>query len=183
MPLPKYVRFVDALNDRIGRAMYWLTLLMVVIGTYNTLARYLGKYLKVQLTSNALVEFQWYLFSLVFLLGAAYAVRHNAHVRVDVLYERLSVRGKAWLNLAGALLLLVPFSIFLLWTCIPTVLNSWHVLEGSPDPGGLPRYPIKTIMPIAFMLLILQGAAEIIRQVCVLRGDVSAEETEVIHDG
>lgn len=176
--LLRYVAWVDRLNDRVGQFLCWLVLATVLIGAYNSLARYAGKFLKVHLTSNALVELQWYMFSAVFLLGAGYLLRHNAHVRVDVFYERLSVRGRARLNFIGAIVLLIPFSLFLFWVCWPAVLNSWKVYEMSPDPGGLPRYPIKALLPAGFLLLFLQGIAEAIRNWAILRGSELVSEEE-----
>jgi TRAP-type mannitol/chloroaromatic compound transport system permease small subunit len=160
---------IDRLNDRLGRFVCWLTLAMVLIASYNAIARYLGRFIGKNLTSNSLLEAQWYLFSIVFLLGAAYTLKQNGHVRVDVVYDRLGPRARAWINLAGAVLFLLPFSITMIWCTWKPVTASWSILEMSSDPGGLPRYPIKTLIPIAFFLLILQGAAEIIRQLQVLR--------------
>ena len=164
-----FVRVVDELTERVGRAVSWLILAMVLIGAYNAVARYLGRGLGVNLSSNAYLEAQWYLFSLVFLLAAAYTFKHDKHVRVDVLYGRLSKRGRIWIDLIGTLVLLLPFSFFVLWVSWPTVLNSWKVLEGSPDPGGLPRYPIKSMILVAFALLALQGIAEVVRRIGMLR--------------
>lgn len=165
-----WLRRIDALNERIGKAVGWLVLAMVLIGAYNAVARYLGRWIGVNLSSNAYLESQWYLFSLVFLLGAAYTLKHNEHVRVDVLYGRLSTRGRAWIDLIGTLVFLLPFSVFALAVSWPSVHNSWRVLEVSADPGGLPRYPIKTMILVAFCLLIVQGIAEVVRNVAVLRG-------------
>jgi TRAP-type mannitol/chloroaromatic compound transport system permease small subunit len=147
---------------------------MVGVGAFNAVARYLGKYAGVRLSSNLWIELQWYLFSLVFLLGAAYTLKYDDHVRVDVLYGRLSRKGKAWINLLGTALFLLPFCGVVLWMSIPFVANSWAVLEASPDPGGLPRYPIKTVIPLALLLVMLQGVSLMIREVAVLR-DVEVE--------
>jgi TRAP-type mannitol/chloroaromatic compound transport system permease small subunit len=116
------------------------------------------------------IELQWYLFSLMFLLGAAYTLKYDDHVRVDVLYSQLSRRGQAWINLAGTVLFLLPFCAVILWMSIPFVANSWAILEGSPDPGGLPRYPIKTVIPLALLLVMVQGVSVVIRETAVLRG-------------
>jgi len=161
---------VDRLNRAVGRIVAWLVLGMVLVGAFNTVARYLGRYLGVALSSNAWIELQWYLFSLVFLLGAAYALERDAHVRVDVLYGRLSPRGRAWIDVVGTVVFLLPFCAFGIWMSLPTVRSSWAVLEMSPDPGGLPRYPIKTAIPVAFALLFFQGVSELIKKVAFLRG-------------
>ncbi len=193
---------VDRFNERIGRFIYWLTLVMVAVGSYNAIMRYLSGFVQIdpetasgfdkvlifigevalRLNSNMFIELQWYLFSLVFLLGAAYTLKHNAHVRVDVLYTRLSARGKAWINLLGAVLFLLPFCVLMLWTSWPVVEDSWARLEGSPDPGGLPRYPLLTAIPVAFILLIVQGGALLIRNIATLRG-LSPEEAEGAESG
>ena len=173
-----FVRLVDALNERVGRAVSWLVLAMVVIGAYNALVRYAGRWVGINLSSNSYLEMQWYLFSLVFLLGAAYALKHDDHVRVDVLFTRLSKRAKLWVDLVGTIVLMVPFTMFCIWASMPTVLNSWSIREASPDPGGLPRYPIKMMILVAFGLLLLQGMAEVIRKVMLLRGGSDSEHEE-----
>lgn len=157
------------MNERLGVGIYWLSLFMVLIGAFNAVARYFDRFTGWGLSSNTYIELQWYLFSLLFLLGAAYTLKHNSHVRVDVFYGRLSPRGKAWVNALGTVFFLFPFCILMIIMSIPSVLNSWEVLEMSPDPGGLPRYPIKTMIPIAFFLVILQGISMLIKQVDILR--------------
>lgn len=169
---------IDRANEWIGRLVYWLTLAMVLVGAYNAVVRYLDRFTGWGLSSNMYLELQWYMFSLVFLLGAAYTLKHNAHVRVDVFYGRLSARGKAWINLLGTVLFLLPFSAVMIVVAWPTVRHSWELFEMSPDPGGLPRYPIKTVIPIAFVLLAIQGVAVLIRQVAILRGLMPGEDEE-----
>ncbi len=161
---------IDRFQDRFGKWLYWLTLAMVVIGGYNALVRYTDKFTGMSLSSNFYLELQWYLFSLLFLLGAAYTLRHDAHVRVDIVYSKLSKKGKAWIDLGGTVLFLIPFCILMLWVSWPAVYNSWQVLEMSPDPGGLPRYPIKTVIPIAFFLILVQGLSMFIRNLAVVTG-------------
>jgi TRAP-type mannitol/chloroaromatic compound transport system permease small subunit len=151
---------------------------MVLLGAFNAVARYVGRYVGVNLSSNAYLELQWYLFSLVFLLGGAYTLLRDDHVRVDVLYGRLSRRGRGLVDLAGTVVLLVPFAIFVLWVSWPSVRNSWAVLEGSPDPGGLPRYPIRTMILVGFALLLLQGLGRLPRLFSEWRGGRSAGEPE-----
>ena len=160
---------MDAFSDRMGRLVGWLTLAMVLLGAFNAVARYTGKFTGINLSSNAYIELQWYLFSLIFLLGAAHTLQRDQHVRVDVLYGQLSKRAQARLDLAGGLLFLIPFCIFGLFMCWPTVRNSWSVWEVSPDPGGLPRYPLKTAMLLCFGLLLLQGMSELIKRIRTLR--------------
>jgi TRAP-type mannitol/chloroaromatic compound transport system permease small subunit len=171
----RLARLIDRVNAAIGKAACGLMILLVGLGAATAVLRYVGRPLGVSLTSNAFLEGQWYLFSAVFLLGAAWTLRENAHVRVDVLYGRLGPRGKAWTNLLGALLFLLPFCALMLWATGPSVAESWAVREVSPDPGGLPRYPIKALVPVAFVLLFLQGVAQAIKAVATLRGHNSAE--------
>lgn len=170
---------IDRMNDRIGGVIQWLTLAMVVVGAANALLRYATRFAGVSLSSNAFLDLQWYMFSLVFLLGAAWGLRHGAHVRVDVMYERLSARRQAWIDLFGTVLFLIPFSVLMLYVSWPPVRNSWSIRETSPDPGGLARYPIKTIILICFALLLLQGVSEVIKKIDILRGGGMAESAAV----
>lgn len=163
-------RAIDRMNEWIGQALLWLLGLMILIGALNAVARYIGRFIGVNLSFTAAIELQWYLFSLVFLLGASYALRHDAHVRVDVLYGQLGPRARAWIDLLGTIVFLIPFSIFMLLVSYPSVLASWRIREVSPDPGGLARYPIKAMVLVAFVLLILQGISELLKQVAILRG-------------
>ena len=159
---------IDRLNDRIGSAIQWLALVMVIIGAFNALARYATRYTGVSLSSNAYLELQWYLFSLIFLMGAAYGLNHDYHVRVDVLYARLGRRARAWIDLIGSALLLAPFAFVMLWVSWGPVANSWAILETSPDPGGLPRYLIKTVILVSFFLLLLQALSQIVKNTAIL---------------
>ena len=161
---------MSGLNEALGHAVRWLVLAVVLIGAGNAVARYAGKWFGMNLTSNVWLELQWYLFSVVFLLGAAYTLHHNGHVRVDVFYTRLGPRGRAWIGLLGTVIFLIPFCLLMIISSWPAVSNSWAIHELSPDPGGLPRYPIKTFIPIAFFLVLLQGCAELVRHVRTLRG-------------
>ena len=169
-------RVIDRCTGGLGRLTGWVTLAMVLVGSYNSIVRYLGRYIGWQLSSNAYLELQWYLFSLVFLLGASYTLQQNRHVRVDVLYGRVAPRTRAWIDLIGTLVLLLPFSVFALYVSWPSVRNSWQVREISPDPGGLLRYPIKSAILVGFALLILQGLSIAIRQVAFLRGELPDDE-------
>jgi TRAP-type mannitol/chloroaromatic compound transport system permease small subunit len=175
-PLLAFARGVDRLNDVVYAGIKWLTLLMIVVGAYNALARYTTRYTGVALTSNALFELQWYMFSLIFLLGAAYGLNRNAHVRVDVLYSRLSAKARAWIDIGGTTLFLIPFCVMMLVTSYPAVRNSWAVREGSPDPGGLARYPIKTVLLVCFSLLLLQALAVLVKRVAGLTGHAPLED-------
>lgn len=161
--LLQLARMIDLINEWIGRFTHGLVFLMVIVGVWNVLGRYLGKIIGSNLTSNALIEIQWYLFDLVFLLGAAYALKYNEHVRVDIFYKNWDRRRQALADFWGNLLFLIPFSSLLIYYSWATVLNSWRIREMSPDPGGLPRYPIKFVIIIGCFLLILQGISEAIK--------------------
>ncbi|MCB1870804.1 MAG: TRAP transporter small permease subunit [Gammaproteobacteria bacterium] len=166
---------IDRINNRIGVLLSWLVLIMVLVGVYNAVTRKLSHAIGVDLSSNMYIEAQWYLFSLVFLWAGAYALRNGVHVRVDVIYSRLSAKSKAWIDTLGTLLFLLPLCVLVLWVSTPYALDSWRILEGSPDPGGLPRYLIKSAIPVGFLLLLLQGLAELVRNVAVLRSVLSVE--------
>ncbi|MCC5858536.1 MAG: TRAP transporter small permease subunit [Ectothiorhodospiraceae bacterium] len=165
-----FSRWVDRINGLIGRAMEWLVLAMVALGVINVVARYLGARLGMQLSSNAMLEAQTYAYSLVFLLAAAYVLRRDRHIRVDVIYAGRSPKTRAWIDLIGTCVFLIPFCILALYLSWGYVERSWSLLEGSPNPGGLPRYPIKTVILICFTLLIFQGISEAIKRIAWLRG-------------
>ncbi|RMF27541.1 MAG: TRAP transporter small permease subunit, partial [Cyanobacteria bacterium J083] len=119
------------------------------------------------LTSNALIEIQWYLFDIIFFLGAAYTLKHNGHVRVDIFYKEWNTKQKALVNFIGSLFLIL-FSAIVIYYSWNSVVNSWKIWEISPDPGGLPRYPIKSMIIVSFVLLIIQGISEAIKNLATL---------------
>ena len=162
--------FVDALNDKMGAGIRWLALVMVFVGAGTAILRYSARGLELSLNLTPLGELQWYLFSLIFLLGAAYGLNHDVHVRVDVLYERFSKKARALIDLIGTLVFLIPFSLVMLYVSWPAVSNSFSIREMSPDPGGLPRWPIKIVILVSFVLLMLQGLSQIVKQIDILGG-------------
>ena len=171
-------RLIDALTERVGRLVIWLVLAATLVSAGNALARYvLGE------SSNAWLEIQWYLFGAMFLLAAGYTLKHNGHVRIDILYNRFGPRGQAWIDLAGGLLFLLPMAVLLTWLAWPMFVNAWVTHETSPDAGGLLRWPVKLMLPAGFALLALQGVAEIIKRIGVLTGHLAlpreAPEEEV----
>ena len=171
-------RAIDALNERIGRAAMWLVLLATLISAGNAAMRY-----GFDLSSNAWLEIQWYLFALIFLLGAGYTLKHNGHVRIDILYGRFSPRLQAWVDLLGGLLFLLPLCGLMVWMGWGGFSDSLAVNETSPDAGGLLRWPVKLLLPLGFALLALQGMAEIIKRIGVITGHLvlsrEAPEEEV----
>ena len=170
-------RGIDALNERIGRAVIWLVLVVALVSAGNALLRY-----GFNSSSNAWLEIQWYLFGLIFLLGAGYTFKHNGHVRIDVLYGRFSPRTKAWVDLLGGLFFLLPASGLIFWLGWDFFQTSLAIDETSPDAGGLLRWPIKFAIPLGFALLWLQGVSEIIKRVGMLTGQLELpEETGEAH--
>jgi TRAP-type mannitol/chloroaromatic compound transport system permease small subunit len=169
-----YIRFVDALNEKIGVMVSWLTSLMVLVVCYDVFTRYLLKK-----SSVAVQELEWHLFAVIFLLGASYTLKHDKHVRVDVIYSRLSERKKALINLIGSIIFLIPFALLVIWTSRDFVENSFLLQESSPDPGGLPaRYILKACIPLGFFLLLLQGFS-LMFQSLILVLDGKRESKEV----
>lgn len=158
-------RLVDAMNEYVGKAAAWLVLAAVVICAVNALVRY-----TVNMSSNAWLEIQWYLNAAMFLLVAAYALKRNDHVRIDVISSRLSPRTRAWIDIVGGLLALLPVVLIIAWYSWPSLVNSYQIGEHSSDPGGLIRWPVRLLIPVSFALLALQGVSEIIKRVAFLKG-------------
>ncbi len=158
-------RLIDALNERIGRLVYWLVLVAVLVSSGNAIVRY-----ALNTSSNAWLELQWYLYAAVFLLSAGYTLLRNEHVRIDLLTGRLSPRGQAWVDLCGGALFLLPLAALILWLSWPMFVESYIRGEMSSDAGGLIRWPVKLLIPVGFALLALQGLSECIKRVMFLSG-------------
>jgi len=156
---------IDALTERVGRAARWLILLTALISAGNALVRY-----AFNASSNAWLEIQWYLFAAVFLLCAGYALKHNQHVRIDVLSGRLSRRAQAWIEVFGTLLFLLPMALLILWLSWPVFVAAWNNGEVSTNANGLVIWPARLLIPAGFALLVLQGVAELIKSIGFLRG-------------
>ncbi len=163
--LLKLSGLIDALNERVGRRSYWLILVMVLVSAGNASVRY-----AFDRSSNAWLEIQWYLFSAVFLLGAGYTLLHNQHVRIDVISGRLSKRARAWIDVLGTLVFLLPMAIAIMWMSWPVFVQSFELQEGSSNAGGLIVWPARLLVPVGFFLLVLQGISELIKRVAFLRG-------------
>jgi len=158
-------RAIDALNRRIGHAVYWLVLAAVLVSAGNAVSRYLF-----DVSSNGWLELQWYLFSAVFLLAAGYALLHNEHVRIDVIFGHLRPRLRAWIDLIGGVFFLLPMAVIIMALSWPIVVTSYQLNEYSSDAGGLLRWPVKLLIPVGFLLLALQGVSEIIKRIAFLLG-------------
>jgi TRAP-type mannitol/chloroaromatic compound transport system permease small subunit len=164
--LQRLARALDGLAELTGRALSWLTLVMVLVTFVVVVLRY-----AFDAGSIALQESVTYLHAAVFMLGAAYTLKHDAHVRVDIFYQRWSPRTRAWIDLLGTLLLLMPVCSFILLASLDYVSVSWSILEGSREAGGLDGvYLLKTAIPLMAVLLLLQGIALAIHSLLVLAG-------------
>lgn len=168
---------IDALNENIGRGAWWLILLCIFISAGNAVARY-----GFNLGSNGFLEIQWYLYSLVFLGAAGYTLKHNAHVRIDLVAGRLTPRAQAWIDIGGHFFMLLPVCAIMLWFGWTAFVESYRINEISTDAGGLLRWPIKLVMPVAFLLLILQGVSETIKKVAFLRDLLPPPGTDNTHN-
>jgi TRAP-type mannitol/chloroaromatic compound transport system permease small subunit len=172
-------RTIDTVAITVGKVMFWTSLIMVLLGVYNVITRYLGTFMGVQLSSNTYLELQTYAYNLIFLLGAPYVLLKNSHVRIDLISDRLSHHQRAAMDIFGAIFLLVPLCLMGIYFSQSYVATSFRQLETSPNPGGLLRYPIKFIIIVAFVLLILQALSETIKNIAYLRG---VENSGSIHD-
>jgi TRAP-type mannitol/chloroaromatic compound transport system permease small subunit len=163
--LLQFSRLVDGVSEAVGRAAIWLILIVVVISSANAVFRF-----AFNLSSNAYLEIQWYLFSAVFLACAAYVLKKNEHIRIDVITGRFSDRTQNWIDVFGILVFLLPMAIMIAWLSWPVFMNAWHSGEVSPSPGGLIRWPVRLMVPLGFALLILQAVSELIKRVAFLTG-------------
>jgi TRAP-type mannitol/chloroaromatic compound transport system permease small subunit len=156
---------IDALNERVGRTVYWLILVIVLISSGNALMRKLFN-----VSSNAFLEIQWTLFAAVFLLAAGYTLKHNEHVRIDVVTGRFGKRVQAWIDIIGGTLFLLPMALIILYFSWPSFVLSFKSMEHSGNPGGLLLWPAKLLIPAGFLLLLLQSLAETIKRIGFLLG-------------
>lgn len=187
--IKKYTQIVDKLTEVLGALSAYLVIVLVVIGFANVVLRYVGRFVGMRLTSNLFIELQWYLYSLVFFLGFAYILKHNINVRVDFWYANQSPKRRALIDFVGHLLALIPFCLLGIYVTYNPVMASWGLRpngtwgtwELSPDPSGLPRAPIKTMILVAFITLLLQATVEMIRLFAVLR-DIDALKPEKLEE-
>jgi TRAP-type mannitol/chloroaromatic compound transport system permease small subunit len=161
---------IDRLNEKIGAIANFLILLACLVSAGNAMTRY-----AFNLSSNAWLEAQWYMFAVVVMFGASYTLRRNEHVRVEIFYLLLSERGQEWLDLICTILFLVPTCLLLAYLSWPFFYQSFEVNEWSSNAGGMLRWPIKFVLPGGFALLALQGVSEIIKRVAALKGEVTID--------
>jgi len=172
--LPLIADTLDRFAEISGRFIAWLTLAMVLTTVTIVMLRYLF-----QTGSIALQESVTYLHATVFMLGAAYTLKHDGHVRVDIFYQKLTPRACAWVDLLGTLLLLFPVCIFMLYTSMNYVMAAWAIQEGSREAGGLDGvYLLKTAIPLMAILLLLQGCSMLLRNVLVIAGQPAANSQD-----
>ncbi|HRP30216.1 MAG TPA: TRAP transporter small permease subunit [Burkholderiaceae bacterium] len=158
-------RLIDAVTEKIGQTLYWLILAMVLISAANATIRKAFNY-----SSNAYLEVQWYLFSVIFLFLAGYTLLHNEHVRIDIITGRLSARVRAGIDIFGTLFFLLPMSVLIMWLSWPIFVDAYVRGEVSTNAGGLIVWPARLMVPVGFFLLIVQAISELIKRVAFLRG-------------
>lgn len=163
--LLKLSGLIDALNERVGKTIMWLILVVVLVSAGNAVSRKVFR-----MSSNALLDLQWYLFSGVFLLGAGYAFLKNVHVRIDFVSSRLTARGRSWVDIVGILVFLAPFCWMLIQMSWPLFVKAWQSGEMSQNAGGLIRWPVYLLIPSGLALLLMQSVSELIKRIAFLRG-------------
>ncbi|MCO5066186.1 MAG: TRAP transporter small permease subunit [Rhizobiaceae bacterium] len=160
-------RAIDAFNEFIGKWVSWLILLSILISAINAVIRKVFS-----VSSNAWLEAQWYLFGAAFLLAAAYTLKQNEHIRIDIVYGMFSRRIQHWIDLLGHLFFLMPFVLLMIYYFVPYFLLSFRTGEVSTNAGGLIIWPAKALLLVGFTLLALQGVSEIIKKIAIMRGDM-----------
>ena len=158
-------RIIDWLSERIGHTFYWLVLVTVLISAANAVVRK-----AFNVSSNSFLEIQWYFFSAVFLFLAGYTLMRNDHVRIDVVAGRLSKRAQTWIDIVGTVFFLFPMAGLLMWLSWPVFVDAYQRHEISTNAGGLVIWPARLLVPIGFLLLLIQGVSELIKRVAFLRG-------------
>jgi TRAP-type mannitol/chloroaromatic compound transport system permease small subunit len=163
--LLKFSSAVDWLNAQVGRWVIWLILASTVISGANAIIRK-----AFDMSSNAYLEVQWYLFAAAFLLAAGYTLLHGEHVKIDVISSKLSKRKQIWIDVIGFTFFLTPMCIVILWYAVPFFLQGFHSGEMSSNAGGLIRWPVYLMIPLGFGLLLLQGLSELVKRIAFLKG-------------
>ena len=163
--LLKLSKFVDWLNTLIGKNVIWLILASTVISAVNAIVRK-----AFNVSSNAYLEVQWYLFAATFLLCAGYTLLQGEHVKIDVIYTHFTKRTQMWIDIFGFAFFLTPFCLAILWYGVPFFLQGYASDEISPNTGGLIRWPVYAMIPLGFGLLLLQGWSELIKRLAFLQG-------------
>ncbi|MES9898362.1 MAG: TRAP transporter small permease subunit [Sedimenticola sp.] len=166
MSLLRLEQILDRFSDWLGILAAALFVLLLFNVFYDVIMRYIFNDVSI-----GMQELEWHLYSMIFLLGVPYALRHGGHVRVDLIYERLSLNKRAWIDLFGTLLFLLPFTALVAWYGVNFTIESWQLGERSGDPGGLHyRWLIKSMIPIAFTAMFLSGIGLVLHSINTLRG-------------
>ncbi|MEO8536419.1 MAG: TRAP transporter small permease subunit [Betaproteobacteria bacterium] len=160
-------RAIDAVTERVGRFVYWLVLVVVLVSAANASVRKLFNY-----SSNSYLEIQWYLFSVIFLFSAGYTLLHNEHVRIDIIQARLSPRTQNWIDVVGIVLFLWPMTVIIMWLSWPLFVDSFTRNEVSTNAGGLTIWPARLMLPVGFALLLMQSVSELIKRIAFLAGRI-----------
>ncbi len=163
-PLLALSRWIDAINERIGQCIYWLVLATVLISAANATVRKLFNY-----SSNSFLEIQWYLFSAIFLFCAGYTLKHNEHVRIDIITARFSAKVRAGIDIFGTLFFLLPMAGLILWLSWPLFVDAYTRNEVSTNAGGLIIWPARLMVPVGFFLLMAQGLSELLKRIAFLQ--------------
>ena len=164
-PLLTLSRLIDSLSTLVGKFTMWLILATTIISAGNALVR---KFFNV--SSNGLLEIQWYLFAAVFMLGASYGFLRNSHVRIDFISSKLSARARNWIDIVGIVGVLLPFCLVVIALGWPFFMQAFDSGEMSQNAGGLIRWPAYLMIPLGFGLLLLQGVSELIKRIAFLAG-------------
>jgi TRAP-type mannitol/chloroaromatic compound transport system permease small subunit len=165
--LLKVSGIIDFINQQFGTIANWLVLIACVVSAGNAVSRYLFS-----MSSNAWLEVQWYMFAGMVLLGGPLTLKMNEHVRVDLIFGSVSERTRMIIDIVGILLFLTPICIILIYFTWPWFVEAWRTGEGSPNAGGLLRWPVKILLPLGFFLMVLQGVSELIKRIAVLTNDL-----------
>ena len=171
--LLKLSKFIDATTILLGKGLVWVILLVTLISATNAVVRKAFNY-----SSNAFLEVQWYLFAAVFMLGAGYVFLKNAHVRIDFIYGRLSLKAQAWIDVVGIVVFLAPFCYLMITLGWPIFARAWISGEMSQNAGGLIRWPAYGVIPLGFALLLIQGVSELIKRVAFIMGLIDRATSE-----
>ena len=164
-PLLTLSRLIDRMNEWIGRWVAWLVLAAVLISAANAVSRK-----AFNMSSNAFLEIQWYLFAAVFLLASGYTMLRQEHVKIDVVSGRFSKRTQIWIEIVGICVFVFPFVYMIIKLAMPLVINAYVTQEMSSNAGGLIRWPVFALLPLGLLLLGVQGISELIKRVAYLRG-------------
>jgi TRAP-type mannitol/chloroaromatic compound transport system permease small subunit len=168
--LLKFSSFIDWVNEKLGYLANILVLVSALVSAGNAMVRY-----AFDISSNGWLEVQWYMFAVIVMLGASYTLKRNEHVRVDIVYMTLSERKQLWIDIIGGIVFLLPTCLVLAWLAWPFFMQSFDIREDSGNAGGLPRWPIKFVMPLGFALVALQGVSEIIKRIAALENLVKID--------